>query len=70
MTQSDSALLRAPIGTPCRYSDFMPSNERVSQLLALDELPTLQEFIDTYESSEEATSMSEVVWPAEPTLAY
>eukprot|EP00312_Isochrysidales_sp_CCMP1244_P000353 CAMPEP_0196669072 /NCGR_PEP_ID=MMETSP1090-20130531/384_1 /TAXON_ID=37098 /ORGANISM="Isochrysis sp, Strain CCMP1244" /LENGTH=249 /DNA_ID=CAMNT_0042006569 /DNA_START=16 /DNA_END=765 /DNA_ORIENTATION=+ len=53
-----------------RYSDFMPSNERVSQLLALDELPTLQEFIDTYESSEEVSSMSEVVWPAEPTLAY
>ena len=52
------------------FSDFMPSNERVSQLLALDELPTLQEFIDTYESSEEVTSMSEVVWPAEPTLAY
>jgi len=48
----------------------MPSNERIQQLLELDELPTLSEFVNTFEVAGDVDLMSDSVWPAEMPLVY
>ena len=48
----------------------MPSNERVQQLLDLEELPSLAEFIQTFDDVTDVTLGSDAVWPAEPPLIF
>jgi hypothetical protein len=48
----------------------MPSNERVQQMLDLDELPTLAEFITTFDTVTDVVLSADQVWPAEQPLLY
>mmetsp|Transcript_124 Transcript_124/g.273 ORF Transcript_124/g.273 Transcript_124/m.273 type:complete len:244 (+) Transcript_124:21-752(+) len=52
------------------FGDFMPSNERVSQLLEIEEVPTLADFIAVYETPSELTLMPDMVWPPDRPLVY
>ena len=48
----------------------MVSNERVEQLLQIEELPTLNEFVRTYETPSDVILKSDVVWPPPSPLVY
>eukprot|EP00967_Tisochrysis_lutea_P104916 scaffold159577_cov27-Tisochrysis_lutea.AAC.2 len=65
---------RPPLPSPSflvrSFSDHMPSNERVQQLLDLEELPSLAEFIQTFDDVTDVTLGSDAVWPAEPPLIF
>jgi hypothetical protein len=48
----------------------MPSNERVQQMLDLEELPTLSEFIATFDAVPDIALSADTVWPAEQPLLF
>ena len=52
------------------FSDSMPSNERVDQLLDLSELPALDAFLQIYEAPVDMTMESDRVWPPERPQPY
>jgi len=52
------------------FSDSMPSNERVDQLLDLSELPQLDGFLELYEIPVDMTMESDRVWPPERPQPY
>ena len=52
------------------FADFMPSNERVEQLLDLGEIMSLPEFIEIYEAPSVTHLTEDKVWPPNRPLVY
>lgn len=48
----------------------MPSNERVDQLLSMEELPPLDEFMEVFEAPVDILMEGERVWPPERAQPY
>ncbi len=52
------------------FADFMPSNERVEQLLEMSEIMSLSEFVAIYQAPSVMTLTEEKVWPMNRPLVY
>ena len=52
------------------FSEFMPSNERVAQVMDLEGVPTLDDFLRIYESPVEIEMESDFIWPPERAAVY
>ena len=52
------------------FSDSMPSNERIDQLLDIVDLPTLDAFLAIYDSPVDVIMEGERVWPPERPQPY
>ncbi|KAL1527566.1 hypothetical protein AB1Y20_008953 [Prymnesium parvum] len=48
----------------------MPSNERVGQAIEHDDVPTLKDFLDIFETPVEISLQSDRVWPPERPMVY
>mmetsp|Transcript_19411 Transcript_19411/g.41045 ORF Transcript_19411/g.41045 Transcript_19411/m.41045 type:complete len:258 (-) Transcript_19411:229-1002(-) len=53
-----------------RFRTVMPSNERLQQILEIDEVPSLEDFVAIYETPSDATFISDRVWPPAKPLVY
>ena len=52
------------------FSEYMPSNERVAQVLDLEGVPTLDDFLRIYETPVEIHMASDSIWPPERAAVY
>lgn len=52
------------------FADFIPSNERVGQLLGTDEVPRLQDFLETYVDPVGLSLSEDKVWPPDRPMVY
>ena len=68
--QTPSSRLAALDGWESFFSDSMPSNERVGQLLEISEIPTLADFMRIFEAPIEVEMMADRVWPPERPTVY
>ena len=53
-----------------RYSQFLPSNERVTALATWDKVTSLAEYLAIYDDPIELFQESALVWPAPSPLHY
>ena len=54
-----------------QFADFIPSNERVSQILEQEEqVPPLSEFITIFEAPTDLALSEDKVWPPNRPLVY
>jgi len=53
-----------------QFLNRLPSAERIVAYSAIDDLSSIDEFLEVYDSPIELTLESEKVWPVEPFLRY
>lgn len=53
-----------------RYSEFLPSNDRIKKLCEMEGLTTLEEYLDLFDAPFDVPLESELVWPAPKSLVY
>ena len=52
------------------FADCMPSNERVAQLMELEGVPSLGEFVAVYEAPVDIEMEADSIWPPERAVLY
>lgn len=53
-----------------RYADYIPTNERIKAIVALDGIPKLEEYMEIFDAPVDVDLESELVWPHPPSLKY